>query len=217
MYEVLERETNLRTPAALQFFIFALTLSGVFTCVSACVSSSTTGDKSPVAEANARAYENAKAETISSSIGKSASAEEIPTRPTCLSIQEGDRHVEFNGQSLFLAESGSPKELKLDDGAPVHCDHLEIVRNAKRPSVLIEFSTEERGTSIGVFEKKYAVAQISGGTWVLAPLSLERHINDQDGIEVSELATVEWTEDKSGKAVLTVTDTESHAKSVYRP
>lgn len=137
--------------------------------------------------------------------------------PKCLSVQEGDRHVEFNRDALYLAESGTPKKLTLDDGRPVRCEHFEIVRNARLPTVLIEFMTEELGTSLGVSDRKYAVATINGAKWVLKPIVLKRRINDQDQIEITEINRVQWTQDSDRQAVLTVTDVGSKKSKIYRP
>jgi hypothetical protein len=140
-----------------------------------------------------------------------------PARPTCLNIQEGDRHVEFNGSALFLAESGLPKSLPLDDGDTVTCEKFEVIKNAKQPAVLIRFRTRETGTSIGISDTKFAVASIKTGKWIVSPFILERHLNSETGVEIDEQNTIFWTEDKYGGAALTVTETGSQKSKTYHP
>ena len=137
-------------------------------------------------------------------------------RPHCLSIQEGDRHVEFNGVDLFLAEEGQPVRLALNNGDDVICESLEIVRNADQPSVLIRFRTYEVGTSIGISDTKIAIASIRTAKWILSPLIVERRLRTGEQIEVDERARYRWADDKSHPALI-VTDTLENTSKVIKP
>ena len=106
----------------------------------------------------------------------------------CLNVQDGDRHVEFDGSSLWLAEEGKPKQLVVEHGAKVKCERFEIIRNARTPSVRIEYRIDA--------ETKVAVALISDASWVLPP---------------TEKSAATWSQDRSGKPVITV------GKKQFRP
>jgi|GEM_PF-6199084 len=135
------------------------------------------------------------------------SVNDVPV-PKCLNVQEGDRHVEFSGDSLYLAESGQPKQLILEQGAQVRCEKLQILRNARKPSVLIEYATPEEGVA---YELKIAIATIENAKWVLKPVTVKRQTAKKSVVE----KTVKWTEDKNGKAILTLSD--STSKKTIKP
>ena len=87
----------------------------------------------------------------------------------CMNIQEGDRHVEFDGSSLWLAEGGRPQELKLEGGAQVTCEKFEVLKD-RRHAVLIEYATTG-STSVA----KRAIADIKTATWITKPTPLHSH------------------------------------------
>jgi hypothetical protein len=80
--------------------------------------------------------------------------------PKCLNVQEGDRHVEFDGKNLRLAEVGTPRSLALESGDEVACERLEILRNQPE-AVMIQYSINGH--------RKRGVARISDATWIQKP------------------------------------------------
>lgn len=137
-------------------------------------------------------------------------------RPACLSVQDGDRHVEFTGTNLVLAEIGQPQPLALNDGDPVMCEKLEIIRDAKTPAVFIQYRTPAAGTPLGLSETKIAIASIQNANWIFAPFLVERRIHRRNRFEIEPRASYEWSDDH-GHAVLTVTDLFSKTSKTIRP
>ena len=121
--------------------------------------------------------------------------------PACLSVQESDRHVEFNGVELVLAESGPPVPLKLENGETVACEKLEIIRKAKSPVVFIRFRTLHKNLSVTMI----AVASIRDARWVIAPVVIQRRKSDGDNSSVETPAEYKLSEDQD-TAVITIKD-----------
>jgi hypothetical protein len=121
------------------------------------------------------------------------SAPIVQTPPTCLNVHEGDRHVEFDGRNLRLAEEGSPRSLPIESGDEVRCERLEILRNARVASVLIEYSTKG--------DRKVGIATIRDARWFLKPLA----------------SPYALSKDAAGKTVITLTDSKTGAQRSLTP
>lgn len=146
-------------------------------------------------------------------VAPSIAADVITLPPACLSVQERDRHVEFNGRELWLAESGSPRPLELNEGAPVDCERLEIVRGAHGPTVLIQFKTIEKGRAgFGITDRVFALASIRDAKWILEPVILDRTIQTRSGSKFKETASV-----AQDGATFIITDLKTQKKQTIVP
>lgn len=130
----------------------------------------------------------------------------------CLSIQDGDRHMEYAAGSLFLStDDQPPKELELDGGLDVACTRLEPLKNSRQPALLIEFNTRE---ITGVWDHKLAIAAVKTAMWILEPTTLVKHISETDSEEPNVAL---WSRDQDGKPVLTITNIDTRVSRKVRP
>lgn len=130
--------------------------------------------------------------------------------PKCLNVQEGDRHVEFDGRRFLLAEDGRPKALALEAGLEVECERLEVLRYTRTPAVLIEYTTPKNGART---ERKLAIASIKDAKWILKPTVLETRSNTR----ATEVRSYMQSIDRAGQSVITLIDSRTGQSQTLKP
>lgn len=130
--------------------------------------------------------------------------------PKCLNVQDGDRHVEFDGRRFLLAEDGRPKALALEAGLEVECERLEVLRYTRTPAVLIEYTTPKKGART---ERKLAIASIKDAKWILKPTVLETRSNTR----ATEVRSYMQSIDRAGQSVITLIDSRTGQSQTLKP
>lgn len=134
----------------------------------------------------------------------------------CAPVKVATSTITMTGNELLIETDGSEKRsVNLPEVISPECLSLSKSEHSN-DLVIVEYISDERGTSILVAEKRYAVLSLKKKALAFAPVTLSRKMRSANNERTLELARVAWK--TVGKnTFLEKTDIESGKTQKLRP